>query len=135
MTLKRLESGEIHFGEAKWTAWGTIDCVVQMEETGEIIPYPATPHDEEEYGQELWKLLAQKYKHKVAPISEEEKYEAWANAVRADRSARIKSTDWTQLPDVPEATRTLWAEYRQALRDVTSQEGFPYEVVWPELPN
>jgi hypothetical protein len=29
---------------------------------------------------------------------------------------------------------TAMAEYRQALRDITSQEGFPYDVTWPTKP-
>ena len=27
-----------------------------------------------------------------------------------------------------------WAEYRQALRDVPEQEGFPFNVTWPQEP-
>ena len=127
-------SGEIEFSEAEWTPWGTIDCFVQMEETGEIIPYHCTPYDEVEYGQELWNLINTKYLDQVAPLPEEKRYAAWVSEVRAERNARIAYTDWTQLPDVPEETSTKWAEYRKALRDVTSQEGFPYEIEWPVEP-
>ena len=45
MTLKRLESGEIYFGEPKWTAYDTIKCLVQLEETEEIVEFNATPYD------------------------------------------------------------------------------------------
>ena len=57
-----------------------------------------------------------------------------AAQVRAQRDARLRATDWTQLPDVPQATKDLWAPYRQALRDITEQTGFPYEVQWPVPP-
>lgn len=57
-----------------------------------------------------------------------------AAAIRADRDVRLAASDWTQLRDVPDATAALWATYRQALRDVTSQSGFPSTVTWPAAP-
>ena len=60
--------------------------------------------------------------------------EELAAAIRAERDRRIAATDWTQLPDVPEETRQLWADYRQALRDVPQQATFPDSVEWPEKP-
>lgn len=54
--------------------------------------------------------------------------------VRQDRDRRLAASDWTQLPDVPLANREAWAVYRQALRDVTEQVGFPFDVVWPASP-
>lgn len=53
---------------------------------------------------------------------------------RNHRNALLATTDWTQLPDVPEAIRDAYTAYRQALRDVPAQEGFPNDIVWPELP-
>jgi hypothetical protein len=53
--------------------------------------------------------------------------------VRTDRNARLAACDWTQLPDAP-ADYTVWAAYRQQLRDVTTQSSFPWEVVWPVAP-
>jgi hypothetical protein len=57
-------------------------------------------------------------------------------AARAKRDALLASSDWTQLPDSPLSSdaRAAWATYRQALRDITEQEGFPQEIVWPEVP-
>lgn len=54
---------------------------------------------------------------------------------RAKRNALIADTDWTQLSDVPIANRTAWATYRQALRDVPQQVGFPIEITWPSAPS
>ena len=54
--------------------------------------------------------------------------------VRADRDARLAATDWTQLADVPQALKDKWAPYRQALRDVPQQAGFPENVTWPTKP-
>ena len=53
--------------------------------------------------------------------------------VRQQRNALLSACDWTQLPDSP-ADHEVWATYRQELRDVTAQEGFPWDVVWPEAP-
>ena len=56
-----------------------------------------------------------------------------AAAVRADRNARLAATDWTQIADST-ADKPAWAAYRQALRDVPSQAGFPWIVTWPQEP-
>jgi hypothetical protein len=62
--------------------------------------------------------------------TEEEK----AAAIRAERDALLAATDWTQLPDVPESIRNAYAVYRQALRDIPQQSGFPDDVEWPIKP-
>jgi len=54
-------------------------------------------------------------------------------SVRSDRNKRLAECDWTQLADSP-VDKTVWETYRQALRDVPSQQGFPWEVTWPEEP-
>jgi hypothetical protein len=56
-----------------------------------------------------------------------------ANAVRVARNNLLKDSDWTQLADSP-ADKTAWATYRQALRDVTQQAGFPQTITWPDSP-
>ena len=53
--------------------------------------------------------------------------------VRAKRDKLLLESDWTQLPDVPLATKEMWANYRQALRDVTLQPD-PFNIVWPDNP-
>lgn len=60
-----------------------------------------------------------------------------AEAMRAKRDALLTSCDWTQLPDSPlsVALRAEWATYRQALRDITTQGGFPHDVLWPVAPD
>ena len=57
-----------------------------------------------------------------------------AAEVRAERSAKLAATDWTQGADTPQATKDKYAPYRQALRDVPTQSGFPNTVVWPVQP-
>lgn len=53
--------------------------------------------------------------------------------VRSERNGRLASCDWTQLPDAP-VNAAEWATYRQDLRDISDQPGFPWEVAWPEEP-
>lgn len=56
-----------------------------------------------------------------------------AKNVRNKRNDILATSDWTQLPDSP-VDRQAWAVYRQKLRDMTDQAGFPYAVVWPIKP-
>ena len=56
-----------------------------------------------------------------------------AEQVRAERDALLAACDWTQVADAP-VDQAAWAVYRQALRDVTAQTGFPNAVVWPTKP-
>ena len=53
--------------------------------------------------------------------------------VRGYRDMLLAASDWTQVSDAP-VEKTAWATHRRALRDVTSQAGFPWEVVWPAQP-
>jgi len=63
----------------------------------------------------------------ATPISDAD---AWL-IVRTMRNSELTATDWTQLPDSPLTTekKAEWAVYRQALRDITTQEN-PREIVW-----
>jgi hypothetical protein len=54
-------------------------------------------------------------------------------SVRTSRNDKLAECDWTQLADST-ADKTVWATYRQLLRDVTVQDGFPWNVTWPEAP-
>ena len=54
--------------------------------------------------------------------------------LRIERTNRLKECDWTQCPDVPDATKTKYQAYRQQLRDITKTYKSLKEVVWPEEP-
>jgi outer membrane translocation and assembly module TamA len=56
-----------------------------------------------------------------------------AKSVRQQRGEKLKESDWTQVADAP-VDQAAWAEYRQALRDVTAQSGFPWTIDWPVQP-
>lgn len=82
----------------------------QIEQYAEIAPIPAVP----ELTEEQQKMQ-----------------------VRAQRNSLLTLCDWTQLPDAPltDGEKQEWAEYRQALRDVPEQTGFPENVIWPSTPS
>lgn len=52
-----------------------------------------------------------------------------AAKARSERDVKLASSDWMGLSD--NTMTPKWAAYRQALRDVPAQEGFPHTVVWP----
>lgn len=62
--------------------------------------------------------------------------EACAKAARDKRNALLKETDWVMLPDVLLSSDVLaeYRTYRQALRDLPQQSGFPENITWPNLP-
>ena len=75
-----------------------------------------------------------------APVPEKPDYnpdqkalDAEADEVRSERDKLLAATDWTQVADAP-VDQAAYAEYRQALRDVPEQAGFPSDVDWPEKP-
>lgn len=67
--------------------------------------------------------------------------QAWADAadtriavaVREERDDKLAETDWMANSDVTMSDD--WATYRQALRDVPSQAGFPNTITWPTKPS
>lgn len=57
-----------------------------------------------------------------------------ADDIRAQRNAILSACDWTQVADAP-VDQAAWAVYRQELRDIPDQAGFPADVVWPVAPS
>ena len=59
-----------------------------------------------------------------------------ASKVKQERQRLLTATDWTDT--VSASTRlenyNAWQSYRQALRDITTQEGYPFNVIWPTQP-
>jgi len=64
---------------------------------------------------------------------DERALEQEAEEVRTQRDALLSQSDWTQVTDAP-VDQAAWADYRQALRDVPQQAGFPTEITWPVKP-
>ena len=98
------------------------------------IPYTLDPSDTDMTinNDELMVLIGTDFVTYVAPTTEE-KNTALAVEVRAERNARLAKSDWRASQDVTMSNE--WRTYRQALRDITKQEGFPETVNWPVAPN
>ena len=58
---------------------------------------------------------------------------ALAASAREKRNVLLQQSDWTQVADAP-VDQSAWAVYRQALRDITAQAGFPETINWPVAP-
>lgn len=111
---------------------GTYDVEYKHPQYG-WVPFTAAAYDSEPLGREIHQLILNGEAGEVLP-KDPPSAEEVASQIRTERDRLLAATDWTQLPDVPEETRLLWAPYRQALRDVPKQSGFPYEIEWPTPP-
>lgn len=67
----------------------------------------------------------------ASPEQITERTTAAAHDARLKRNQLLAACDWTQLSDAPVNTQS-WAPYRQELRDITKQKGFPWEIIWPK---
>jgi len=61
--------------------------------------------------------------------------EAKAKGIREQRDVLLDESDFTMFPDAPVANIEPWKTYRQALRDIPQQDGFPHDVTWPTHPD
>lgn len=112
-----------------------LNCVVDFESIGPS-PFSAVAEGDYAHTHEIFaRAIAGEfgpiasYQPPAAPTTEE-----LAAAARFRRDDLLKQSDWTQLPDVPQTTKDAWASYRQALRDITAQSGFPATIEWPVVP-
>ena len=69
-----------------------------------------------------------------AAYTEENNTARAAELAREERNNLLKKSDWTQVPDYSGSDKSDWATYRQALRDVPAQSGFPTTINWPAEP-
>jgi hypothetical protein len=101
---------------------GTSDDSTQYVENGVLVPIPTKPGN---YYVFDWttKTWIQDYSLASTTVGER-------------RTKLLYGSDWTQIPNGPLTSEKQqeWAIYRQELRDVTSQPGYPYNVVWPTPP-
>lgn len=70
------------------------------------------------------------------PRDVQQKYNDAVDSINIQRVELLYKSDWTQIPNNPLTTEKQqeWADYRQQLRDITSQSGYPFNVVWPTQP-
>jgi hypothetical protein len=118
----------MNFRNARYNAFGLIDCEIDHPQHG-WMPFTASPKDVESLGRDIFesaKFSASDYV--PSPLTP-----PTAEQVRIERNRLLLESDWTQATDAP-VDQAAWATYRQALRDVPQQAGFPESVDWPLKP-
>lgn len=75
----------------------------------------------------VWSVVA-KTEQELANETEDR-----ANTVRQQRNKLLSESDWTQVADAP-VDKNVWSTYRQLLREIPKQRGFPFSVQWPIKP-
>jgi hypothetical protein len=117
-----------------------IDLMARFAEIPEDLPFTASPDDVEAHGRAIFAAAVAgeygpvaEYLPPPAPTPEE-----LAAQATAKRNQLLAESDWTQLPDARAAMgaekAAEWDAYRQALRDITDQPGYPAEINWPVKP-
>lgn len=101
-------------------AWS--DPLTQYVDNGQVVDMPPRPSEQHvfDFDSKQW-------------LADTELAEA---RIKATRLGLLLQTDWTQIPNCPltDDAKAQWALYRQALRDITDQPGYPLDVVWPTQP-
>lgn len=104
-----------------------INLTVRFEEIDEDLPFTADPNDPAKHGRDIYARAVAGEFGQVSPFTATAPTnDDVSQATKAERNSRLAATDWTQSADVPQTTKDKWAIYRQALRDVPQQEGFPW---------
>jgi hypothetical protein len=116
LILQKQDGEFILFGEAN-------DSTQYINvETAEIVDKPAKPNDYSDFN---WQTKQWEDNAEIAKGN-----------VLSKRQRLLTATDWTDT--VSASTRlenyNEWQFYRQQLRDITTQEGYPFNVIWPTQP-
>ena len=98
-----------------------------LDETDEVYTEENTP-DEEKWGLPITPTFS------IGWVTTQKTSEIAQSNVRRHRNELLQDCDWTVGNDSP-VNVTDWSNYRTQLRDITSQEGFPYSVTWPTKPS
>lgn len=102
-----------------------IDFYVEREE---LIRMPKQPSE--------WHKFDYVSKTWINTASEETLQNKTKKEIALKRKYFLQESDWTQIPNNPLTAeqQQAWAVYRQELRDITMQPGYPFNVVWPTPP-
>jgi len=126
--------------DPKWTSPEkvSIDVIARFEGVDEDFPFTATPWDEMEHGKDIFER-AKAGEFGSVQDWQDVPYEEKIQQARHDRNVLLVELDnivnnplrWNSYT---EEYKQQLATYRQYLLDVPDQEGFPYNVVWPNKP-
>ena len=111
-----------------YTKNGMIDCEINHAIYG-WIPFTCDPNDTGAQFDTV-ALFSEMQPHAAPYAPTPPSAEQLASEIRAERNRLLAASDWTQVADAP-VDQAAWATYRQALRDITAQAGFPNDIVWP----
>jgi len=118
-----------HAGCAVWLGEHDPQRVRVNVQAGVLVPYqPPKPADTAAHA---WAWDATSWAWAATPTPA-----ALASDARAERDRRLAACDWVVMraQDLGQPVPTAWSAYRQALREVPQQAGFPADVEWPALP-
>lgn len=118
-----------------------IYALVKFKELSAPVPFYAYKTAAEPQRREFWErfnsgefgeVVFPPVDYRTHPKTQEELEEI----ERANRNDLLLKSDWSQTNDAPISAelKTRWATYRQRLREVPAQSGFPYEINWPVTP-
>lgn len=121
------EQNDFEFLEDR-ISFGGINILNATQATHEVVEVAAAPAG---YKDGLFKHDGSELVRNELPDTEAERL---AEEARNKRNQLLAETDWTQGADIPTTIKSAHKPYRQALRDVPLQEGFPYNIIWPTKP-
>ena len=103
-----------------------------------FVPFAATSYDTEEHGKNLFERAVNQEFGEIAAWTPPPQEQVEAD-VRAQRNGLLEEMDMIISNPLRWASMTTeqqsnWATYRQALLDIPQQQGFPYNVTWPNKP-
>ena len=106
---------------------------VTFEELGnEVVSFHATSYDNEPHGRDIY---ARAINGEFGAIAEyQPNIPKLTILAKIKRNALLAECDHIVMPDYPNQNKEAWVVYRQALRDVPDQSGFPENIQWPTKP-
>jgi hypothetical protein len=112
----------VFYMQGEYVLEGTANDSLQYIDNGKIVDMPEKPSGATYFDYTI-KQWALDYTNQKIDIKNQ-------------RDKLLYESDWTQIPNGPLTTeqQQAWADYRQQLRDITSQSGYPFNVVWPTPP-
>ena len=126
-----MEKGFYHKDRGYWQVTGEVPDHIRQSYPAGTIEVPVKPGDGYEFNGVSW----------VPPSKEEERLAA-AHKLRRQRDELLADSDWIVTKAVEQNAQDglgiqvpqVWLDYRQALRYIPHQPGFPDSVTWPTAP-
>lgn len=121
---------------------GVIDCEI-LHPTKGWLPHTCTSYDTDPAGKARHEMMVARQSFRQMTPAERTARDVIKRGIaeqniRSQRTARLAAVDYITAPDVwPSLTpekQSEWVAYRQALRDIPEQVGFPESVTWPVKP-